>query len=448
MRILVTGANGFIGAEIVRRLITDGHEVVGAVRDVEDLQRRLPGVEPVRADFTELRDAESWRLLLAGIDAVVNCVGVLENGGKDSLNATHVDGASALFAACAEFGPRRIVHISAIGVGNEAGTGYAQSKAWGDEKLRETDLDWVILQPSLVIGRTVYGGTALVRGLAGLPGLAPSIQAGGTFRPVTIDDVTACVAHFVVPEAPSRLTLEIAGPDPVTLDELIRKYRAWLGLGPGYRLKIPGWFTAVMGAFGDFAHLLGWRSAICSTALKQMAFNVGGDAEKWQETTGISAEPLDRFLARHPATVQDRWHAGLYLLKPLLIVGLAISVGFAGLASALTLGFRGVVGGSNALIQIQTVDLIYSAVLGVFGILILLRSRHRSALRAMAVIALCYAFIAVGLRSAFGFWLVFGDSNIPAIALVPAVSSIFGSAVGPLQMAVFCMLLLVLDRSR
>ncbi len=450
MRILVTGANGFVGAEIVRHLIAEGHEVVGAVRNVEDLQRRLPGVQPVRADFAEMREADDWQPLLDGVDAVVNCVGVLEEGGRDSLNAAHVDGAGALFAACAAYGPRRVVHISAIGAENDAGTGYGRSKAEGDEKLMAADLDWVILRPSLVIGRNVYGGTALMRGLAGFPGIALSANMPGEFRPVTIDDVAACVARFVAPEAPSRLALDIAGPDTMTLGDLVKTYRNWLGLRPGLRLPVPGGLVTVLAALGDVAHFLGWRTALCTTALKQMAHNVGGDPERWQQKTGIAAESLDAFLTRNPATVQDRWHAGLYLLKPVVIVAVSAFLLFAGLAYIFTtLGFyRFTPIYDYVTFQIGILYLVTPAFV-LPGFLLLLQRWHRLALLLLIGIQ-CVAVI-LGLVSAV---LFRSDSAYDEIEEVPIEFSIadglsalsqIGFSLGVISVA---LLLLVLDRSR
>src|SRR5262249_54437227 len=77
-------------------------------------------------------------------------------------------------------------------------------------------------------------------------------------------------------------------------------------------------------AAADLLGALGWRSPARSTALAQLAEGVVGDPTAWMQATGIRPMSLDDMLARHPAGVQDRWHARLYLLKPVAIAGLSL----------------------------------------------------------------------------------------------------------------------------
>src|SRR6202045_1759170 len=81
----------------------------------------------------------------------------------------HVDGIASLFAACEQTGVRRVEHFSTIGVDREAPTAFSRTKLEGDRRLMASDLDWIILRPSVVVGRPAYGGSALFRGLASLP---------------------------------------------------------------------------------------------------------------------------------------------------------------------------------------------------------------------------------------------------------------------------------------
>src|SRR5437899_4578608 len=100
MRILVTGAYGLIGAGCLARLRRDGHELIGAGRAISEARRRFPYAHWIEADFARLTDAAAWRPLLEGAEAVVNCVGVLQDGGRDDTRVVHVDGTVALFEAC------------------------------------------------------------------------------------------------------------------------------------------------------------------------------------------------------------------------------------------------------------------------------------------------------------------------------------------------------------
>src|SRR5262249_2510614 len=100
MRVLVTGAYGLIGTAVRARLNAAGHALTGAGRSVAAARRRFPYAAWVVADFNRLTTEEAWLPLLAGMDAVVNCAGALQSGGRDDLERVHASAPLALFAAC------------------------------------------------------------------------------------------------------------------------------------------------------------------------------------------------------------------------------------------------------------------------------------------------------------------------------------------------------------
>jgi uncharacterized protein YbjT (DUF2867 family) len=171
MRVLVTGATGLIGASVVSALAQAGHEVVGIARRTDRAARSMPNARWVALDIAATTTAEHWLPYLGGIEAIVNCAGVLQDGPGESTGGVHRDGVTALFEACERAGVRRIVHLSAIGVDREAPTEFSRSKIEGDRALMQRELDWVVLRPSVVLGLAAYGGSALFRGLAALPWL-------------------------------------------------------------------------------------------------------------------------------------------------------------------------------------------------------------------------------------------------------------------------------------
>ena len=96
MRVLVSGAYGLIGSAVLARLNRDGHELVGAGRSIASARRRFPYAQWVVADFHALVTPAQWMPLLAGIDAVVNCVGAFQNSLRDDLQRIHVAAPLAL----------------------------------------------------------------------------------------------------------------------------------------------------------------------------------------------------------------------------------------------------------------------------------------------------------------------------------------------------------------
>jgi uncharacterized protein YbjT (DUF2867 family) len=320
MRVLVTGAYGLIGSAILARLARD-HAVTGAGRTAA-AAARFPAAQWVAADFNALTDAAAWRPLLENIDAVVNCVGVLQSGLRDDAHRVHVEATAALFSACEQAGIR-VIHISAIGAEASGPTDFSRGKAQAEQDLARRDLDWVILRPALVLAPSVYGGSAMLRAVAAFPGVTPLIAADSSIQVVSVEDVAETVARCLAPNAPARVTWDVAHPQVQHLGEIVVAIRCWLGFPPRRIIRVPHVMARAIGLAADALGLLGWRSPARTTALKQLEAGVVGDPAPWIAATGIAPMSLGDILAARPASVQDRWFARLYLVKPIAIAGLA-----------------------------------------------------------------------------------------------------------------------------
>jgi uncharacterized protein YbjT (DUF2867 family) len=322
LRVLVTGGSGFIGSGIVARLRHSGHEVIAIVRARNAASRRLPA-QLVTLDLATATRPEDWLPHLAGIDAVVNCAGVLQDSPRESTRGVHHESVQALAIACETAGIRRFIHFSAIGVDRDSRTSFSRTKLAGDEALMARDLDWVILRPSVVVGRPAFGGSALMRGLAALPFL-PRVPNAGQLQIVQHSDVVRTVEFFLEPSAPAHVALELAGPERLSFAEVVACYRSWLGWGSAAESAIPPILMSFSYRLGDFAGWLGWRPPVRTTARLEMVRGAVGDPSEWTEITGIKPRALRRALEAEPASVQERWFAQLYLLKPLIFVILSL----------------------------------------------------------------------------------------------------------------------------
>lgn len=318
MRILVTGASGFIGAAICARMIAEGHAVVGAGRPGGSPLPRGLACE-VTVDMARAKSPDDWTPHLCNIEAVVNCAGLLQAGSAGTPSDLHIAGSDALFAACEAAGIRRIVQISALGVGEDAPTEFARSKFLADEALMVRDLDWVVLRPSVVLGRTAYGGSALIRGLAGLP-LLPIITRSRYLQVVALDDVVETVAFCVRGNTPSRQVLELVGPERLRFEGIVAAFRRWLGWPPAKTVRFPDAIGLLLFKLGDLAGRLGWRPPVRSTARKEILRGSIGDPEPWTKATGIEPRSLALMLDTTPPSVQERWFAKLFFLKPLILI--------------------------------------------------------------------------------------------------------------------------------
>lgn len=323
-RVLVLGANGFIGSHVAAALSSAGWIVRAGARRPDPASRRAPQHEWTAVDFRTLGDPAAWRPLLEGVDAVVNCVGVLQDGGGDDTRAAHVTGPRALITACEAAGVKRLVHLSAVGADDEAGTAYARTKAETERIIRASRLDWTILRPSLVLGRGAFGGTGLLRALAAFPGVIPVAGGGQPVRPVSMDDLTAAVGAALERPQAVRRSFDVSGPQPVSLADLLRLYRGWLGLPAAPVVPVPRWMVAPALRLGDLLARMGWFSPLTSTSMRQLDHDVAGREDGWEEGLGVRARGPAAALSAAPASVQDVWHARLWFVRPAAVTALGL----------------------------------------------------------------------------------------------------------------------------
>ncbi len=310
MHILVLGAGGFIGRHVVARLLASGHTVTGTARRSEGLAEALPGARFLALDLAGMVDPADWRDRLAGVDVVINAAGVLRG---PEMDAVHIAMPRALHAAARESGVRRIVLISAISARAEVPTDYAQSKLAGEADLRASGLGWTILRPSLVYGEGSYGGTSLLRGLAGLPFATPLPRGGDyAFSPIHVCDLAEAVEQAAIRPELAGQVLEPCGPDTLALRDLLGRYRDWLGFGRARFIPVP---LAVMRMLARIGDVLG-SGPVSTNSLVQLLAGNQGDGAAFARQSGTRPRGLSAALRDHPAQVQDRWHARLFFLAP------------------------------------------------------------------------------------------------------------------------------------
>jgi uncharacterized protein YbjT (DUF2867 family) len=408
MRVLVTGAYGLIGSAVLARLHRDGRELVGTGRQIDTAQRQFPHVRWVAADFRDLQTEAAWKPILTGIDAVVNCAGAFQQSLRDDLAAVHVSAPLALFAACQDLGIKRVVQISAMGAGLHGASAFARTKGEADAALAAGALPWIILRPGVVLAPGVYGASAMLRGLAGLPWRTLAIAGDLEVRIVSVEDVAETVAWALGPGLSAKGTLELLHPRFYTVAQLVSAQRRWLGFPHQPTLELPAVIARAITAVADALAYLGWRSPARSTAFAELAAGMRGDPTSWIAASGIAPKDLDAILSERPATLQDRWFSRLYFLKPAAIACLAgfwivsglVALGPGWSSAQAVLATAGV--NSNAALLTTAVGAVVDIGLGI-GVAI--RSSARMALFGMLVVS--------------GLYLLLGTILAPALWLDP-----------------------------
>ncbi len=249
----IIGGSGFVGRHIAQRLARRGWRVrVACRRPNEAMQVKPYGdvgqVEPVQCN---IRDEASTRAVIQGADAVVNCVGLLSEWGRNTFDACMAEGAGRVARIAAEEGVAQLVHISAIGADAASPSHYARTKAAGEAAVTAAYPQAVILRPSVVFGQD-DGFFNRFAGMARLiPLVLPTVGAGTRFQPVWVEDVAEAAAKGACGEAAPGVH-ELGGPSVYTLREVIelmlrvtRRRRLIVNL-PFVFARIQAWFLQML----------------------------------------------------------------------------------------------------------------------------------------------------------------------------------------------------------
>jgi hypothetical protein len=110
--------------------------------------------------------------------------------------------------------------------------------------------------------------------------------------------------------------------EPVTMAGVIEQFRLAFGTVAWPRVAMPSFMLGLSAKIGDLANYLGWMPPMRSTAIAELRRGVTGDPSAWIAATGIAPKTLADAIGRHPATIQDKWFARLFLVKALIFASL------------------------------------------------------------------------------------------------------------------------------
>jgi uncharacterized protein YbjT (DUF2867 family) len=239
-KIVITGGTGFVGRNVCERLFEQdsGCRLVVPTRRLANGRtlQVLPTVDLVQAD---VHDPQAMAAVLQGADALVHLVAVL-HGDTAAFDRAHVQLPRTLAAACAQAGVRRVVHVSALGVGPQAPSAYLRSKAAGEAVWQQAlaaaggkpSGDLTILRPSVIFGADDRFTNLFAR-LSRLFPVLPLAGAGARFQPVWVGDVAQAVVNSLLqrpgPGPDLGMIVECAGPQVMTLQQIVQQVGAMAG---------------------------------------------------------------------------------------------------------------------------------------------------------------------------------------------------------------------------
>lgn len=231
--ILLTGASGFVGRQILQKLLHEGQQVRALVRKKEGIPPH-DHLEIVEGDVTR---PETLKDVARGVSAVIHLVGILAESHEGVFHKVHVEGTANILAAAKEAGATRFIHMSAAGTREYAVSEYHRTKWEAEELVRQSGLSWTILRPSLIYG--LNGElTRLLFAMNRFPlkyillDTIPCIGDGKTIlRPIPVDDVATAFVRSIGNDKTIGQTFELGGP-AITFREILENVAKSAGRKP------------------------------------------------------------------------------------------------------------------------------------------------------------------------------------------------------------------------
>ncbi len=285
MKILVTGGTGVIGEGAIPELLARGHSVRLLSRHAKDNAKQWPGVEPFEGNVA---DATSIGGAAAGCDAILHIAGIVaENPPDVTFQSVNVGGTRNMIEEAKRNHVRRFVFVSSLGA--DIGTSeYHQSKLDAERLVEQSALEWTIVRPGNVYGPGDEVVSLMLKMVRALP-VVPVIDNGDQqFQPIWHEDLAKVLAATVERNDLNSRTLDAAGPEITSMNDLLKRFAAITGRSP-VRVPVPMALAQLTTKLGSMAVDLPVDDNKL-TMLQEENVSRGANA---LEILGINTTPLD-----------------------------------------------------------------------------------------------------------------------------------------------------------
>ena len=221
--LLILGGTGFVGRSVCGLLVDrsgGGSAQIVVPSRRPERAKHLQSLPTLRLVDADVHDEAQLTALLRGRDAVINLVAIL-HGNEAQFERAHVALPRTLAKACAAAGVKRVIHVSALGAGPNAPSRYLRSKTAGEAVLSGAGLALTVLRPSVIFGEH----DSFLNLFAQLQSVFPVMPLAGAdarFQPVWVQDVAAAIVKCLDDDSTIGKTLELAGPQVLTLKQLVQ----------------------------------------------------------------------------------------------------------------------------------------------------------------------------------------------------------------------------------
>jgi uncharacterized protein YbjT (DUF2867 family) len=267
--IAIAGATGFVGRYIVRELLSRNYQVRALVRDRDKARQVLPADGRLKLIQGDVLDDQSLAQLCDQASGegggCINAIGIIREQHRGAFERLHIEATRLLTEAARTAGAARYMHVSALGVADNARTEYQRTKFEAEQVVRASGLAWTIFRPSMIHGlgsdflKTAKGwASGSKQPFFFLPYFSRAIPVNDAplaaprreaprIAPVAVEDVAWAIAEaFDRPQTIGEI-INLAGPEELSWPEMLREIRdsipdAHHGLNP---LGIPSEVAAI-----------------------------------------------------------------------------------------------------------------------------------------------------------------------------------------------------------
>jgi uncharacterized protein YbjT (DUF2867 family) len=223
--ILVTGASGYVGNNLVRRLIQAEKPVRAMVHSRAKAEARLADVrdrvEIVAGDVTR---RDTLAPALDGVDAVVHLVAVAIEKGAQTYERVIIQGTINIVDAAKAAGVGRFINMSQYGADSSAPFRFLASKGKAQDYVAASGLEWTALRPSVIWGPQDEFANVQARLIKLTPLLFPVVGNGqAKFQPVWVGDVVEAILRCLDDPGTVGKEYELGGPEVLTYEEIVRR---------------------------------------------------------------------------------------------------------------------------------------------------------------------------------------------------------------------------------
>src|SRR5712692_5556822 len=293
--ILITGATGYIGRHLVARLVAEGERPRCLVRDTRRAASILPAdkVELVQGDTIH---PTTLPAAMSGVDTVVHAAFITADHKESAGNhyeETNVHGTANVIKAAKEAGVKRIIEISGLGTKPDKPGSYMQGRYLAEQMLKESGLDWTIIEPSVLFGK----GAPFIKGLTDLIRTSPVVPliGGGKvmFQPIYVEDVVTVIIKVLQdPERTRNKTYIIGGPAYYSSTQVIDLL---LQAMHKQRIKVPA-PTPLVGAGAAVMEAVLPRPPLTRAAMTLFTFDNTTDLQSVERDFGFTPMSFTTFL--------------------------------------------------------------------------------------------------------------------------------------------------------